>query len=100
MKKVRCISPHGGAHHGIRADNNLPAPPGYKGRLVLEPHEGGYVDNAALSAAPIPVGSVLDAPDDFEPDGFHFELVTESPPKTAVPSPSGVTPAAAAGEGK
>lgn len=72
MRRVRCVSPHGGAHHGLRADNELAAQPGYTGRLLLEPNEGGWVANAVLGH--VAVGSEVDAPDppEFIADGFHF----------------------------
>ncbi len=72
MRRVRCVSPHGGAHHGLRADNELPAPPGYTGALTLPPAEGGWVWNAVLGH--VAVGDELDAPEPpgFIADGFHF----------------------------
>lgn len=72
MRKVKCVSPHGGCHHGMRADNGMPAHPGYGGALRLPPNEGGYVANAVLGY--VPVGSVTDAPEApaFIADGFHF----------------------------
>lgn len=72
MRRVRCVSPHGGAHHGIRADNELPAHPGYEGPLKLPPNEGGWVDNAVLGT--VAVGDEVDAPEppEFIADGFHF----------------------------
>ena len=85
MRRVRCVSPHGGAHNGLRADNEQAAPPGYTGRLMLPPNEGGWVWNAALGH--VAVGSEVDAPDDFTCDGFHFtdaEPPPDDPP--AVPS--------------
>ena len=73
MRKVRCVSPHGGCHHGMRADNGLPAHPGYRGPVKLAPNEGGWVDCPALGGH-IAVGSVTDAPEApaFIADGFHF----------------------------
>ena len=71
MRRVRCVSPHGGAHHGLRADNGGPAPEGYTGALQLDPNPGGWVYNTVLGH--VAVGSEVDAPDDFTCDGFHFE---------------------------
>lgn len=72
MRKVKCVSPHGGCHHGMRADNSLPAHRGYTGQLALPANEGGWVDSAVLGH--VAVGSVVDAPDApaFIADGFHF----------------------------
>jgi len=78
MRRVRCVSPHGGAHNGLRADNELPAPPGYQGPLKLPPNEGGWVWNAVLGH--VAVGSEADAPDDFTCDGFHFVPADVPPP--------------------
>ena len=70
-RKVRCVSPHGGAHHGTDG-HDRPASPGYRGPLRLPPNEGGYVDNAVLGR--VPVGAEVDAPEPpgFIADGFHF----------------------------
>jgi hypothetical protein len=87
--KVKCVSPHGGGHHGFLR-NDMPAVEGDKRPLKLPPNEGGYVDCPVLSAGPIAVGSVLDAPDDFVPDGFHFEAV--EPPAEAAPPPAEAAP--------
>lgn len=77
--RVRCVSPHGGGHHGLDADGR-PVPEGYDGpRLAWPPVEGGYVENAALAPHPIAVGSVLDAPDGFVPDGYHFVPADDLP---------------------
>jgi hypothetical protein len=72
MRRVRCVSPHGGAHNGLRADNDLPAPPGYSGALKLAPNEGGWVFNPVLGH--VAVGDEMDAPEppEFIADGFHF----------------------------
>lgn len=72
MRTVRCVSPHGGARHGLRADNEQPARPGYQGALLLEPAELGWVWNPLLGH--VRVGDEADAPDapDFIADGFHF----------------------------
>jgi len=72
MRKVRCVSPHGGCHHGQRADNGKAAPPGFAGQLLHPPNDGGYIDNAVLGT--VAVGSVTDAPEPpgFIADGFHF----------------------------
>ena len=91
--RVRCISPHGGGHHGIRADNEEWAAEGYEGPLLVPPNEGGYVSCPALSYQPVAVGSELDAPEDFVPDGYHFEAVTGSgdpPPPPPDPGLGGV----------
>jgi hypothetical protein len=77
MRQVRCVSPHGGAHNGLM-HNGDPAPPGFAGPLQLEPNEGGYVVNGVLGT--VAVGSVVDAPDDFTCDGFHFVDVDAPPP--------------------
>lgn len=80
MKKVRCISPHGGAHHGTDG-HGQPVGPDYSGPRRDPPNPGGYIDNGVLGR--VAVGSVVDAPDDFEPDGFHFELAADPPPPPA-----------------
>jgi hypothetical protein len=71
MRTVRCVSPHGGAHHGLDHDDRA-VPPGYSGPLKLEPNEGGWVDNAYLGY--VAVGAEVDAPEapEFIADGFHF----------------------------
>ena len=71
MRTVRCVSPHGGAHHGLDHDDR-PVPPGYSGPLKLQPHEAGWVDNATLGY--VAVGEEREAPDapEFIADGFHF----------------------------
>src|SRR5690348_4094421 len=74
MRRVRCVSPHGGAHNGLRADNELPAPPGYEGRLLLPPNEGGWVWTAGLGH--VAVGSEIDVPDDLNLPPFHYVDVT------------------------
>lgn len=75
MRKVRCVSPHGGAHHGTDAEGD-PVGPGYTGRMTHPPNEGGYVDNAVLGR--VAVGAELDAPEppEFIADGFHFVDLT------------------------
>lgn len=72
MRRVRCVSPHGGAHHGLRADNEMPAREGYTGPLLLQPNEGGWVWNPLLGH--VAVGDEADAPEapEFICDGFHF----------------------------
>jgi hypothetical protein len=96
VRKVRCVSPHGGCHDGVRADNGMPARPGYKGALSYPPNPrtgtgltpgegGGYVDNAILGR--VAVGSEVDAPDDFEPGGFHFVWADDDPPAVAEAPP-------------
>src|SRR6185437_5421523 len=72
MRRVRCVSPHGGAHNGLRADNELPAAPGYSGALRLPPNEGGWVVNPVLGY--VAVGDEVDALEapEFIADGFHF----------------------------
>ena len=65
--KVRCISPHGGLHGGDKAHG-------------IPPAERGYIDNATLGR--VAVGAVVDAPDGFVPDGFHFEAADPPPPET------------------
>jgi hypothetical protein len=71
MRTVRCVSPHGGAHHGLDHDDHA-VPEGYSGPLKLPPNEGGWVDNAHLGY--VRVGDVADAPEapEFIADGFHF----------------------------
>lgn len=78
MRRVRCVSPHGGARHGLRADNGEPAPEGFTGALQLDPNEGGWVYNTVLGH--VAVGSEVDAPDDFIADGFHFKDAGDPPP--------------------
>lgn len=82
MRTVRCVSPHGGAHHGLRADNEQPAQPGYQGALLLEPNEGGWVWNPLLGH--VRVGDIVDAPEapGFIADGFHFVTVSDNPDTT------------------
>jgi hypothetical protein len=87
MRRVRCVSPHGGAHNGLRADNEQPAPPGYAGRLMLPPNEGGWVWNATLGH--VAVGDEADAPDDFICDNFHFTDAAPVPP-AAEPAQSAI----------
>ena len=71
MRTVRCVSPHGGAHHGLML-NDDPAPPGFTGPLKLAANEGGWVYNPLLGH--VPVGGEVDAPEApaFIADGFHF----------------------------
>lgn len=70
--RVRCVSPHGGGHHGLDGDGR-PLPAGYEGpRMAFPPNDLGYVENAAVAPHPVAVGSVVDAPDDYVPDGYHF----------------------------
>ena len=71
MRRVMCVSPHGGAHHGTDAEGD-PVGPGYAGRMMNPPNEGGYVDNAVLGR--VAVGDEADAPEapEFIADGFHF----------------------------
>jgi hypothetical protein len=71
LRKVRCVSPHGGAHHGIDGKGR-PAVPGYRGPLQLPPADGGYVENDVLGR--VMVGAEVDAPEPpaFIADGFHF----------------------------
>ena len=117
-KKVRCISPHGGAHNGMRhdgtvvhrlptfgadADGNktvtgsyLPDVPAEE--LRLPPNPGGYIDCPSLSRMPIAVGSVIDVPDDWPINLEHFEWVdapatTPAPPQPATPAPAPAAPA-------
>ena len=101
--RVRCVSPHGGGHHGLDADGR-PVPEGYDGpRLAWPPNEGGYVENAAVAPHPIAVGSVIDAPDGYEPDGYHFLPADDLPAgggqgagavSQAAPSPAAASPLA------
>lgn len=71
MRKVRCVSPHGGAHHGTDG-RGQPVGPLYNGPRQLPPNPGGYVDNAVLGR--VAVGAEVDAPEPpgFIADGFHF----------------------------
>jgi hypothetical protein len=95
--KVKCISPHGGAHHGTDGRGE-PVTAGYDGPRQLPPNEGGYIDNGILGR--VAVGSIVDAPGDFIIDGYHFEAA--EPPKTTTAPPPTPTaaPAAPAAEGK
>lgn len=68
--KVRCISPHGGMHGGDP-------------RKGVPPADRGYIVNGVLGR--VAVGDTVDAPDDFQPDGFHFEAVPDDP----TPPPTG-----------
>ena len=99
-KRVRCISPHGGCHNGMRHDGNpvfaLPdgsVPEVAPEKLRLPPNPGGWINNVDLGYCA--VGQEYDAPDDFEPDGFHFEDAGPPPPPPPAP-----TSTAEAGEGK
>lgn len=90
--RVRCVSPHGGGHHGLDHDGR-PLPAGYEGpRMAWPPNEGGYVENAAVAPHPVAVGSELDAPDGYEPDGYHFvpadEPAAAGTVSQAAPSPA------------
>lgn len=71
MRRVRCVSPHGGAHHGTDAEGD-PVAAGYAGPMMNPPNEGGYIDNAVLGR--VAVGDETDAPEppEFIADGFHF----------------------------
>ena len=71
MRKVKCVSPHGGAHYGTNGRGD-PVGPLYSGPRQLEPNEGGYIDNTVLGR--VPVGAEVDAPEapEFIADGFHF----------------------------
>ena len=83
MIKVRCISPHGGLREGDP-------------RHGLPPSERGYVDNKILGR--VEVGTVVDAPDDFIIDGFHFEAAESpaAPPGIPSPAPAAASPPTAA----
>lgn len=77
--RVRCVSPHGGGHHGLDGDGR-PLPAGYDGpRMAFPPSELGYVENAAVAPHPVAVGSVIDAPDGYVPDGYHFVPADDLP---------------------
>ena len=96
MKKVKCISPHGGSHYGMRHDGTpvhaLPdgtVPAVDPEKLRLQPHEGGWIHNAQLGYCA--AGEVYDAPDDFAADGFHFEDV-KAPPASPAPPVKPVEP--------
>ena len=99
MKKVRCISPHGGCHHG-RYHNGDPVrhvwkPDGEGGgewalpdldpaKLSYPPNPGGYVEDARIRGLAA-VGQVYDVPDGFHADGFHWEDVKTPPPPAKTP---------------
>lgn len=96
MKKVKCISPHGGGHNGVRdngtpvhllPDGSLPEVP--PERLRLPPNPGGYIDCPSLGRGPIAVGSVIDVPDDWEINLAHFEWADEPAPQ---PPPAPAAP--------
>jgi hypothetical protein len=84
MRKVKCVSPYGGAVNGLRADTGEGAPPGYAGPLRLPPHPGGYVDVPALARA-VAVGTEVDAPDPpaFICDGVNFVNASGAPDQCA-----------------
>lgn len=87
--KVRCISPHGGAHYGTNGQGD-PVGENYDGPRQLPPNPGGYVSCPDLSPAPVAVGSVIDAPDGFVPDGYNFEAVAPAAPAPPpAPEPAG-----------
>ena len=93
MKQVRCISPHGGCHNGMRhdgrpvfalPDGTIPDVPEDKLRLPANP--GGYVAHAQLGFCA--VGQVYDVPDEFHVDGFHWEDVKAPPPPPPAAAPA------------
>ena len=84
MKRVRCVSPHGGGHDGILHSGD-PAPPGWTGPLAYPPNPGGYIDNVILGR--VAVGAEADAPDDYVPDGYHFTAADGAPPPGPAASP-------------
>jgi hypothetical protein len=86
MRRVRCVSPHGGGHHGLDQDGRS-VREGYDGPLAYPPNDGGYVSNGVLGT--VAVGSEVDAPDDFTCDGFHFvDVATGAADPPAAPAPS------------
>lgn len=101
MKKVRCVSPHGGCHNGMDSrgnpvhalpDGTIPEPDG----MLLPPNPGGYIGDARILGRHAAVGQVYDVPDDFAADGFHWVedetgKATEppKPPPAAPPPPAG-----------
>jgi hypothetical protein len=93
MKKVRCISPHGGCHNGMLNNGErspvfaLPdgtVPEVDPKRLHLPPNPGGYVDDGRIPGRYAAVGQVYDVDDEFYADGFHWEEITPPPPPPAV----------------
>ena len=93
--RVRCVSPHGGGHHGLDGEGR-PLPAGYEGpRVAFPPSERGYVECAAVAPHPVAVGSVVDAPDGYEPDGYHFVPADGGPPP--LPAPAAATLSGLAG---
>lgn len=106
MRKVRCVSPHGGARHGV-LHNGDPALPGDSRPLRHPPHEAGYVDVPALRRT-VAVGDEIEAPEPpgFIADGFHFAdaatgaadecagkpcWCAQHPPEPAGPAPANTT---------
>ena len=108
MKRVRCISPHGGCHNGMYNDGSgspvfpvwdagdeaagvpgswrLPDVP--PERLALPANPGGYVDDARIPGRFAAVGQSYDVGDDFYADGFHWEDAGPAPaPQDKPPSP-------------
>jgi len=71
VRKVKCVSPHGGARHGTDS-RGRPVGPAYQGDYRNPPCEGGYIDNGVLGR--VAVGATVDAPEPpgFIADGFHF----------------------------
>jgi hypothetical protein len=85
--KIRCISPHGGCRDGMLhngdpvtrlPDGSLPDIPDEKLRLPANPGGYVYVPNLGRHVA---AGEVVDVPDGYEPNLFHFEIVQEAPPQ-------------------
>lgn len=109
MKQVRCISPHGGCHNGMKDDGNpvFPVWDADKGehvvpeipadRLLLPPNPGGYVRDVRIAGGHAAVGQTYDVPDTFYADGFHWEDV-EAPPPVKPDTPQTPPPATPEGD--
>lgn len=105
MKKVRCISPHGGCRYGMLHNGHpvlaLPdgsVPGADPGRLRLPPNPGGYVQDGRVRGGYAAVGAEYDVPDGFYADGFHWEEAgggaTKLPEPESPPAPLSLTIAA------
>lgn len=99
MKKVRCISPHGGCPNGMRHNGQpvqaLPdgtVPGADPAKLRLPPNPGGYVVDVRIPGTYAAVGQSYDVPDDFYADGFHWEEKGGGATKPPEPAPTEPAP--------
>ena len=121
MKQVKCISPHGGCHNGMRTNGNPVFPLPIYGAdengnkilidsylpevapedLLLPPNPGGYIDDGRIPGRFAAVGQVYDVPDNFYANGFHWSELdadgnetgaTKEKPAEAAPPPPAPQP--------